>query len=222
MTRDEILEMAKENCQNENEECAIYKNGFLNGYLKCLKDTGKYKNFIWKIKNLPKAIYTTYLCIKFPFLKSRGYNDKPLYPFLQWGSWWGCIPKGWRKAFGLQLCKELKAELKRCNYLKKYRISDVKEKFGSLQVYDGGAPEGSDIQDILHKYEFISYRTCIECGRPAKYITSGWICPYCEDCIDEYKKANAEKFYSDIPWYGWTNADYYEKHKNNRDTEIEE
>ena len=51
MTRDEILEMAKENCQNENEECAIYKNGFLNGYLKCLKDTGKYKNFIWKIKN---------------------------------------------------------------------------------------------------------------------------------------------------------------------------
>lgn len=43
MTREEILEKAKESCPYENSECAIYKGGFLSGYLKCLKDTGKYE-----------------------------------------------------------------------------------------------------------------------------------------------------------------------------------
>ena len=172
-------------------------------------------NLKWKIKNLPKALYTTALCIRFPFLRSRGYDDKPSYPLIQWSSWWGCIPRGWRKAFGIQLCKELKAELKRCGYLKKYRICDVKEKFGCLNIYDWGTPKDCDVNDILHKYEYISYRTCIECGRVAKYITDGWICPYCEEHIGEYRKEGAQKFYRDIPWYGWTNGDYYEKHKNN-------
>lgn len=172
----------------------------------------------WKIKNFPKAIYTTYLCIRFPFLKSRGWDDKPTYPFLQWGSWYGCIPKGWRKAFGIQLCVELKKALKRCNYLKKYRITDVKEKFGTLHIYDYGAPD-RDVRDIINKYDYISARTCIECGRPARYFTTGWFSPYCEDCIDEYRKATANKYYTDIPWYGWTDTAYYEKHKNDENTE---
>lgn len=177
------------------------------------------EKIIRKIKNFPKAIYTTYLCIRFPFLKSRGWDNKPSYKFLQWGSWYGCIPKGWRKAFGIELCKELKKELKRCGYLKQYRLSDVKEKYGTLTIYDNGIPNGCDVHDILHKYEYISYRTCIECGRRAKYVTNGWICPYCEDCIDDYRKAGADKFYSDIPWYGWTDGEYHEKHKNDNKKE---
>lgn len=163
------------------------------------------EKIIWKIKNSPKAIYTTYLCIRFPFLKSRGLDNKPSYKFLQWGSWYGCIPKGWRKAFGIQLCKELKDALKRCNYLKKYRIIDVKEKFGALNIYDCGAPI-RDVHDIVNKYEYISARTCIECGRPARYFTTGWFSPYCEDCIDEYRKMSAREYYYDIPWYGWTKS----------------
>ena len=157
----------------------------------------------WRIKHLPYALYNTYLCIRFPFLKGRDYQDKPHYPLIQWSGWYGNIPKGWRKAFGIQLCKELKDALKRCNYLKKYRIIDVKEKYGALNIYDCGAPI-RDVHDIVNKYEYISARTCIECGRPARYFTTGWFSPYCEDCIDEYRKISAREYYYDIPWYGWT------------------
>lgn len=51
--------------------------------------------------------------------------------------------------------------------------------------------EKCKIYDIIDKYEDISYTTCICCGKPAKYITLGWISPFCEDCIgkvtDKYK-----------------------------------
>ena len=171
---------------------------------------------IFRIKQLPRAVYNTFLCIRFPFLKLRDYKDIPMYPVLQWTTWYGGIPKGWRKAFGIQLCTELKKALKQCNYLKEYRITDVKEKYGTLQIYDCGAP-GRDVRDIINKYDYISARTCIECGRPARYFTTGWLSPYCEDCIDEYRKSMAEEYYTDIPWYGWTSGDYYLKHKGNNE-----
>lgn len=46
MTRDEILEKARKNCTYENAECVIYRSGFLEGYLECLKDLGKYEEVI--------------------------------------------------------------------------------------------------------------------------------------------------------------------------------
>ena len=73
--------------------------------------------------------------------------------------------------------------LKKNNCLKQYRITQIKEKFGGLRWYDNGAPR--ELYDIINKYEDLSYRTCIVCGRPAKYISRGWISPYCEDCIGD-------------------------------------
>lgn len=93
------------------------------------------------------------------------------------------MPEGWRKAFGEKLCKELKDELVRVDYLYKYRISQIKEKYGTLRWYDfGNTKEG---YEILRKYEDLSARTCIQCGKPATRITTGWIAPYCDDCIDD-------------------------------------
>ena len=43
MTKSEILEKATKNCPYENAECVIYRSGFLEGYLECLKDLGKYE-----------------------------------------------------------------------------------------------------------------------------------------------------------------------------------
>ena len=43
MTKSEILEKAARNCEYDNAECAIYKSGFLSGYLACLKEHGKYE-----------------------------------------------------------------------------------------------------------------------------------------------------------------------------------
>lgn len=110
-----------------------------------------------------------------------------------------CIPnhteldamdKGWRKAFGIQMCKDIRKALLShgWKYLFNYRITQIKEKFGTLRWYDYNSTQ--DVQDIINKYEDLSYHTCIDCGKPATKISTGWICPYCDDCIGdrEYTK----------------------------------
>lgn len=71
----------------------------------------------------------------------------------------------------------------------------------SLCWYDGGAPE--DVNKIIQKYEFISFRTCIDCGEPAAGYTEGWIEPYCDKCAEkrgvELRKFGTE----DNTWYGY-------------------
>ncbi len=94
-----------------------------------------------------------------------------------------CMPIGWRKAFGMEMCKDIKQALLD-NYgrkaLKAYRVIDIKEKFGGLRWYDNAAPEA--VRAIIDYYEEKSYKICINCGKTAKYVSKGWISPYCEDC----------------------------------------
>lgn len=90
------------------------------------------------------------------------------------------MPIGWRKAFGLQMMKELKSALKRTHSMKVFRIMDIKEKYGELRFYCNGYND--DIDDIIYKYSYISRYTCISCGKPAHFISKGWISPYCRDC----------------------------------------
>lgn len=91
---------------------------------------------------------------------------------------------GWRKAFGIQMCDEIKVALKKNHYLYKYRIMQIKEKFGTLRWYDDGAPQ--EVCDIINKYEDLSWNTCIVCGKPSELISSGWISPYCRDHYPEH------------------------------------
>lgn len=93
------------------------------------------------------------------------------------------MPIGWRKAFGIALCTELKEVLIKGNILDKYRISQIKEKFGELRWYDfGNTKEGFK---IIGKYSDLSRKTCINCGKDATKISKGWIAPYCDDCIGD-------------------------------------
>ena len=48
---------------------------------------------------------------------------------------------GWWKRFGIPLCEDLKNILIRNNCLDKFRFSQVKEKYGSLRLYDFSAPQ---------------------------------------------------------------------------------
>lgn len=94
------------------------------------------------------------------------------------------MPPGWYAAFGIQLCEEIEAKLKEKGIPdNEYEIYQVKEKFGGLRWYDNGISGG--IRKIIKKYEELSYKTCCECGKPAKWISRGWICPYCDDCKKE-------------------------------------
>jgi len=98
------------------------------------------------------------------------------------------MPTGWRNAFGLAMCQEIKDELVKYNYLNDYRIVQIKEKYGSLRWYDAGHPAGSNIQKIIDKYEKMSEDICINCGKPSKYYTKGWITFICEDCKNIWVK----------------------------------
>lgn len=117
------------------------------------------------------------------------------YPFLSPIDWFTCtqlskkhphyydstvlddIPRGWKKAFGLQLAYDIKKELKE-KHIKDYYIFQVKEKFGALRWYDNYS------LDCLKKYEKLSEETCCVCGKHATMISTGWICPYCTDCAN--------------------------------------
>ena len=108
--------------------------------------------------------------------------------------WIHCIPtyteldaldKGWRKAFGIRICKDIKRSLLKVGgkkALKKYRILQIKEKYGYLHWYDSG---GNDeiMREIIPKYEDESLHTCIHCGKLATKMSKGWISPYCDKCI---------------------------------------
>lgn len=53
------------------------------------------------------------------------------------------------------------------------------------------------VEDIVRKYEDLSWRTCIHCGKPSKYYTTGWIAPYCEDCANRIWN-NYKERYNDV------------------------
>ena len=69
-----------------------------------------------------------------------------------------------------------------------YLILDMKEKYGMLRTYSIYSQD--EIPKIENHYEDISSKICCICGNPATKISTGWICPYCDDCGDK-----DEKFY---------------------------
>lgn len=161
------------------------------------------KNFItklnWKIKellNIPKA---TYLCWKYPFIKGWCNRDK----FFQTWSYYDSIPKGWRKAFGIQLLKEMKHVALKYAGKKAYKemhVDYIKEKWGILDI-NGSFP--NEVWKVIHKYEYISMHTCIECGELATVRSTGWICPYCDEHIgDKYCLHFGHS--KGTKWYGWS------------------
>ena len=141
------------------------------------------------------------LCETYPFLiprnrwtdqilwesKEKWYYTHP-YSFTELDS----MPRGWRKAFGESICREIKEELIKHKYLNRYRILQIKEKYGELRWYDNGTPVKSKVHDIINKYTELSRNTCILCGRPAKIINNnGWYEPICDICFKLYHTENA-------------------------------
>lgn len=129
--------------------------------------------------------------------------------------WIHCIPTytewdamdgmpGWKKTFGDQMLKEVKAQLKKDKCLYSWRITDVKEKWGSLRLYSNFASD--ELQKIINKYDDLSYETCIRCGEPAKIITDGYVLPYCEHCWANMEHPHKIGMYK-IDGKKWVDAD---------------
>lgn len=129
-------------------------------------------------------LYNKVLIEKYPWLGRRIYDDKtdsyisdPEEDYLF--TWLDDMPDGWRLKFGIQMCEELQSELERINFVDQIAILQIKEKYGRLRFYTWGV---SGIYDIISKYEDLSESTCIECGKPAEWMSVGWISPYCTNC----------------------------------------
>lgn len=128
------------------------------------------------------------LCEKYPFLIPRNRWTGEIvedydYSFTEIDN----MPEGWRKRFGDELLEEIREGLIEANYLDKYRIIDIKEKYGELHWYDCGAPQ--KVYDAITKYSYLSNHICINCGAmPVPLIDDGWISPYCFECFKEMYK----------------------------------
>lgn len=97
------------------------------------------------------------------------------------------------------MCKEIQDEIdgwadEEYNY---FDIS-VKEKYGTLRIYYTIANE--TLEEIAERYEELSKYTCIRCGRPASWMSKGWIVPYCNECAAE-EFDTREKNRPDIEWF---------------------
>ena len=106
----------------------------------------------------------------------------------------GGLPEGWYKNVVPNMVDELVNALG--PYVFDFEVLQCKEKYGAIRIYWTWA-EGSEkdpeinwhemcnkIDTILHKYESISFLTCVECGAPATRYSTGWVLPYCHKCFD--------------------------------------
>lgn len=159
--------------------------------------------------------YNKNLIDRFPFLTPRNvWTGEIVNNFDYTWSELDCMPIGWRIAFGEQLCEEIKQELLKVQekdpgggypesyyttnydsdkiipYLEGYRITEIKEKWGELRWYDNGAP--TSVHNVISKYEKLSRFVCIDCGKEAKYLSNGWISPFCEECAINMFNRNKE------------------------------
>lgn len=107
----------------------------------------------------------------------------------------GCVGKGWRPIVErlYNLCVEYNVD-----------VHQVKEKFGGLRFYTGGAPP--EFHEAVRVAENESYRTCENCGNPGKPRGGGWIKTLCDDCTKvEYIDVGYELYHlmSDNQWDDW-------------------
>lgn len=113
------------------------------------------------------------------------------------------MPTGWRKAFGEQMCEEIRQALIEDDELDSWRIVQLKEKYGGMRLYDNGYKRGSRVPGIIDKYSLLSERTCIKCGKPATRITTGWICPYCDECCPDGRSVPIDEWFKEDETDGW-------------------
>lgn len=111
------------------------------------------------------------------------------------------MESGWRKSFGIQMCKDIKRALLKDVGIKGlygYRIMQIKEKYGQNRIYDAWTTKR--VMGVIAKYENISERTCVICGKKAIGKTTGYILPYCKQHIPEnaFFETFNDKEYCDV------------------------
>lgn len=69
--------------------------------------------------------------------------------------------------------------------LEKIRFHEIKEKYGLLRICM--EDNGTELQDILNKYENLSAQVCEICGEKGRLRDGTWYVVSCKDCLREKK-----------------------------------
>ena len=127
-----------------------------------------------------------FLIKKYPFIECRNvWNNSKIDHKYEY-TWLDDLPKGWRKRFGEDICKDLKSlftQIDSIDFSDKYKITQIKEKYGQLRWYDTGVPTviSEQYDEVMQKYEELSEHTCTVCGKSG-YIDYNdyWLEPLCD------------------------------------------
>lgn len=137
---------------------------------------------------------------KYPWLLPR--NDWTGLPPKNYDYSWtelDALPTGWRIAFGDLIVADIDRVLRKANYVGKYRIMQIKEKFASLRWYDNGIPNSiyDEYNGIINAYESISEHVCLICGAVDVHVADfGWLAPLCKHCYET--SINCNKPYEEV------------------------
>ena len=136
-----------------------------------------------------KCLFYVFYFMKYPFLQPRN-----VWTGKRYWSWnkLDNIPQGWRKAFGKQLRNDLRKALIEDGILHTFYFTQIKEKWGKLCLYNNGTGTASDY--VINHYQELSMCYCINCGKPARYVTSGYVEYVCEECFDECSNTNRDDY----------------------------
>lgn len=163
-----------------------------------------------QLNSIGKAEENKKLIEEYPFLLPRSsYSGKVPEGYNYSYTVLDDMPAGWRKKFGLRMCRDIKKSLEDSGMdVKRYQIEDIKEKFGAMYVFDNGG--NLEIKNkILPKYMRMSERTCGICGGTATKIAVPWIFPLCDTCAN----SDRPNSYIDIGYYY---GEQEEKRKNTK------
>lgn len=150
----------------------------------------KIKNFFKYTLSKPlKCLFNVFYFMRYPFLQPTNvWTGKRYWDWNEFNH----LPEGWRKAFGKQLRNDLRKALIKDGILHDFHFTQIKEKWGELCLYNSGTGPESDY--VINHYQELSKCYCINCGKPARYCTRGWVEYLCEDCFDECSNTEMENY----------------------------
>lgn len=105
------------------------------------------------------------------------------------------LPDGWTNTFIPEMKYQLAKKIG--SYIDDFVVLQVKEKYGAMRMYWSWADRdyangevndlnkiSKEVEYIIHKYENISEKTCVVCGKEATKMTTGWVLPMCDYCFE--------------------------------------
>lgn len=141
------------------------------------------------------SLRNRWLVWRFPFLEPRSVDGDRIEGYDFSYTLLDSYPDGWRRVIVRHL-RRIKSLLKRYGELDNFHVTDAKEKYGEARLYCSGVSDDEcdrKLDELIWDMESDTGHTCCECGRPAKYVTQGYILPFCRKCIMKHGVDNARE-----------------------------